>query len=77
MITWMRWDAAMLARNFEAAEQVAAGFAGETLPSVGGAPMWKGYLQGVAAWPAARLSAGVPYCKPRGCRWKLTCKRLR
>lgn len=48
-VTWMRWNAHMLARDFPAAERAAAAYDGDTLPSIGGAPLPKSYLQGCAA----------------------------
>jgi serine/threonine protein kinase/tetratricopeptide (TPR) repeat protein len=54
-VTWMRWDASMLAREFAAAERVASGYDGETLPSVGGVPIAKSYLQACAV-----LAQGEP-----------------
>ena len=38
-LAWMRWDAAMLARDFEAAQAAIDGFPFETLPSVYSAPV--------------------------------------
>ena len=54
-VTWMRWDASMLARDFAAAERVAAGYDGEVLPSIVGAPISKSYLQACAV-----LAQGEP-----------------
>lgn len=48
-VTWIRWDACMLARDFPAAERAAAAYANEILPSVGGGPLPKTFLQGCAA----------------------------
>jgi len=45
-LTWERWDAAMLARNFTAAEAALDAFRFDTLPSVLAAPIPKSYLDG-------------------------------
>lgn len=55
VITWMRWDVNMIARDFAAAERVASNYQSDTLPSVAGAPLPKSYLQGLAL-----LAAGEP-----------------
>lgn len=47
-VTWMRWDASMLARDFAAAERAATVYAGDNLPSIGGGPLPKSFLQGLA-----------------------------
>ncbi len=49
VITWMRWDSRMLERDFAGAERAANSYAGDTLPSIGGAPLPKSYLRGCAA----------------------------
>ena len=54
-LAWMRWDAAMLARNFGAAEDAINGFPYDTLPSVYSAPVPKAYLRGCIA-----LASGDP-----------------
>jgi hypothetical protein len=54
-VTWMRWDAAMLARDFAAAELIASGYGSETLPSIIGTPMPKSFLQACAV-----LAQGEP-----------------
>ena len=54
-VTWMRWDAAMLARDFATAELIASGYGGETLPSVIGTPMPRSFLQACAV-----LAQGEP-----------------
>jgi tetratricopeptide (TPR) repeat protein len=46
---WMRWDTAMLARDFAGAQAAVDGFPFETLPSVLGAPVPKSYLKGCIA----------------------------
>ena len=48
-LAWMRWDAAMLARDFETAQAAIDGFPFETLPSVYSAPVPKSYLEGCIA----------------------------
>ena len=45
-LTWSRWDAAMLARDFGTAVTAINSFPYETLPSVGSAPIPKTYLEG-------------------------------
>ena len=45
-LAWMRWDAAMLARDFETAQAAIDGFPFETLPSVYSGPVPKSYLEG-------------------------------
>jgi len=45
-LTWERWDAAMLARDFTAAEAALDAFRFDTLPSVLAAPIPKSYLDG-------------------------------
>jgi serine/threonine-protein kinase len=48
-LTWMRWDSAMLARNFEAAQAAIDEFPFDTLSSVYSAPVPKSYLEGCIA----------------------------
>ena len=48
-LAWMRWDAAMLARDFTAAQEAIDGFPYDTLPSVYSAPVPKSYLEGCIA----------------------------
>ncbi len=48
-LAWMRWDAAMLARDFETAQAAIDGFPFETLPSVYSGPVPKSYLEGCIA----------------------------
>jgi serine/threonine protein kinase/Flp pilus assembly protein TadD len=48
-LAWMRWDAAMLARDFPAAEEAVDRFPFDTLPSVFSAPLPKSYLRGCIA----------------------------
>jgi serine/threonine protein kinase/tetratricopeptide (TPR) repeat protein len=48
-LAWMRWDAAMLARDFPAAEDALDRFPFDTLPSVFSAPVPKSYLNGCIA----------------------------
>ncbi len=48
-VAWMRWDAAMLGRNFETAAAAIDGFPFETLASVYSAPVSKNYLRGCVA----------------------------
>lgn len=48
-LTWLRWDTAMLARDFPAAEAAIANFPSDTLPSVYSAPVPKSYLEGCIA----------------------------
>jgi non-specific serine/threonine protein kinase len=48
-LAWMRWDAAMLARDFASAQEALDGFPSETLPSVLSAPVPKSYLKGCIA----------------------------
>ncbi len=43
---WARWDVAMVARDFVAADQAIDSFPFETLPTVLGAPVPKSYLRG-------------------------------
>jgi len=45
-LTWARWDAAMLGRDFKTAQAAIDGFPFETLPSVLSAPVPKSYLEG-------------------------------
>ena len=45
-LTWERWDAAMLARDFTAADAALDAFRFDTLPSVLAAPIPKSYLDG-------------------------------
>ena len=49
ILTWMRWDAAMIARDPRAARTAIDRFPFETLSSVYGAPMSKSYLEGCLA----------------------------
>ena len=46
---WMRWEAAMLARDFTAAQEAIDAFPYDTLPSVYSAPVPKSYLEGCIA----------------------------
>jgi serine/threonine protein kinase/tetratricopeptide (TPR) repeat protein len=48
-ITWLRWDAAMITRDFAAAQAAIDSFPGDTLPSVYAAPLPKSYMQGCIA----------------------------
>jgi serine/threonine protein kinase/Flp pilus assembly protein TadD len=48
-LTWMRWNAAMLARNFAAAQDAIDQFPLDTLPSVFSGPVPKSYLEGCIA----------------------------
>jgi tetratricopeptide (TPR) repeat protein len=48
-LAWMRWDAAMLARDFGAAQVALDGFPFETLSSVYSVPVPKSYLEGCIA----------------------------
>jgi TolB-like protein/Flp pilus assembly protein TadD len=48
-LAWMRWDAAMLARDFAGAQNAVDGFPFETLPSVYSGPVPKSYLKGCIA----------------------------
>lgn len=48
-LAWMRWDAAMLARDFGAAQAALDGFPFETLSSVYSVPVPKSYLEGCIA----------------------------
>jgi TolB-like protein/Flp pilus assembly protein TadD len=48
-LAYMRWDAAMLARNFPAAGEAIDQFPFDSLPSVYSAPIPKSYLQGCVA----------------------------
>ena len=48
-LTWMRWNAAMLSRDFAAAEEAIDRFPFDTLPSVFSAPVPKSYLRGCIA----------------------------
>ncbi|MGH8094664.1 MAG: protein kinase domain-containing protein [Chthoniobacterales bacterium] len=59
IVAWMRWDAAMIARDFAAARAAVNGFPFETLPSVYSAPVPKSYLEGCIAL-AAGDDAGAP-----------------
>ncbi len=49
IVAWMRWDAAMMARDFTAAQEAIDGFPDDTLPSVYSAPIPKSYLEGCIA----------------------------
>ena len=49
IVAWMRWDAAMMARDYAAARQAIDGFPYDTLPSVYSAPVPKSYLEGCIA----------------------------
>ena len=48
-LAWLRWDAAMLARDFAGAQDAVDGFPFETLPSVLSGPVPKSYLRGCIA----------------------------
>ncbi len=48
-LAWMRWDAAMLARDFSAAQAAIDRFPFETLSSVYSAPVPKSYMEGCIA----------------------------
>jgi tetratricopeptide (TPR) repeat protein len=48
-LAWLRWDAAMLSRDFTAAEDAVDRFPFDTLPSVFSAPVPKSYLKGCIA----------------------------
>jgi serine/threonine protein kinase len=48
-LAWMRWDAAMLARDFKTAQAAIDDFPFETLPSVYSGPVPKSYLKGCIA----------------------------
>jgi TolB-like protein/Flp pilus assembly protein TadD len=48
-ITWLRWDTAMITRDFAAAHAAIDSFPGDTLPSVYAAPLPKSYMQGCIA----------------------------
>lgn len=48
-LAWMRWDTAMLARDFTAADEAVDRFPLDTLPSVYSAPVPKSYLKGCIA----------------------------
>jgi tetratricopeptide (TPR) repeat protein len=48
-LAWMRWDAAMLARDFKTAQAAIDDFPFETLPSVYSGPVPKSYLAGCIA----------------------------
>jgi serine/threonine protein kinase/Flp pilus assembly protein TadD len=48
-LTWMRWNAAMLSRDFAAAEEAIDRFPFDTLTSVFSAPVPKSYLRGCVA----------------------------
>ncbi len=49
IVAWMRWDAAMMARDYAAAQEAVDGFPYDTLPSVYSAPVPKSYLEGCIA----------------------------
>ena len=49
IVAWMRWDAAMMARDFVAAQQAIDAFPYATLSSVYSAPVPKSYLEGCLA----------------------------
>ncbi len=49
IVAWMRWDTAMMARDFTAAQAAIDGFPFDTLPSVYSAPIPKSYLEGCLA----------------------------
>jgi serine/threonine protein kinase/Flp pilus assembly protein TadD len=55
-LAYMRWDAAMLARDFASAEAAVDRFPFETLPSVYSAPVPKSYLRGCIALAAGHIS---------------------
>ena len=61
MVTWMRWDANMLARDFAGAELVASNHNGETLPSILGAPMPKSFLQACAVLAQGEPDRAKPF----------------
>ena len=48
-LTWMRWNAAMLARDFPAAQDAIDRFPFDTLPSVFSGPIPKSYFEGCIA----------------------------
>ena len=48
-LAWLRWDAAMLERDFSAADDAIDMFPFETLPSVFGSPVPKSYMKGCIA----------------------------
>ena len=48
-ITWLRWDTAMMARDFAAAQAALDAFPGDTLPCVYSAPVPKSYMEGCIA----------------------------
>ena len=52
IVAWMRWDAAMMGRDFTAAQQAIDGFPYDTLSSVYSAPVTKSYLEGCIALAA-------------------------
>ncbi len=60
-LAWMRWDAAMLARDYAAAQAAIDGFPFETLSSVYSAPVPKSYLEGCIA--LAQGEAGKAFVK--------------
>ncbi len=47
--TWLRWDAALLQRDFPAAQRALDDYPAETLPAINGAPLPKSYLAGCLA----------------------------
>jgi serine/threonine protein kinase/Flp pilus assembly protein TadD len=53
---WMRWNAAMLARDFATAQEAIDRFPFDTLPSVFSAPVPKSYLSGCMALAQQRYS---------------------
>ncbi len=55
ILAWMRWDAAMLARDFPKAQEAIDTFPYDTLPSVYSGPVPKSYLEGCIA-----LASGDP-----------------
>jgi TolB-like protein/Flp pilus assembly protein TadD len=60
-LAWMRWDAAMLGRNFAAAQEAIDGFPSETLPSVLSAPVPKSYLKGCIALAAGNRQSAQQF----------------
>jgi serine/threonine-protein kinase len=53
-LTWVRWDAAMLSRDFAKAEGLLLIYPLDTLPSVVGVPIPKSYFQGCVALAAGK-----------------------
>jgi TolB-like protein len=59
-VTLARWDAALLERDFEGAERLVTGFAGETVLTTFGTPLPKSYLLGCIAFARGEPQRAKP-----------------